>query len=278
MDTQTDWSELLCMAREQSLVLHHRQSFCLFPTNIEAPLPLLILTVCRNFLAYHIQLIVDHYYPLPDGTSPEVKNYLKAFALQMRVGDNPRLFIFEKKMVSQTDAEIIKKNASALPAPPQQISDKIRTVYEMEQKLLELLQRPDCSNARGLYCLAAEWLQILGSARMEVFPVKKTLECAGIHMRQHVRRTDHHINRSIEWGREYDGYYRKYLAEGFCKQTAQAKARSVFKAAHPAPVTDAELLCDENPPGTSRQSLHKYHRAFLQFQAQKEEAVSTADT
>lgn len=269
MDNQTDWSELLCIAREQSLVLHYRQSFCLFPLNAEAPLPLLILTAYRNFIAYHIRLIVDHYYPLPEDTSPEVKNYLNAFALQMRIGDNPRLFILEKNMVFPTDAEIIKKTASALPVPPRQIFDKIRTVYEMEQKLLDLLQHPDCSDARGLYCLAAEWLQILGSASMEVFPVQKTLECAGIHMRQHVRRTDHHINRSIEWGREYDAYYRKYLEEGFCKQTAQAKARAVFNAAHPTPVTDAELLCDENPPGTSRQSLHKYHRAFLQFQAQK---------
>lgn len=276
MDTQIDWAELLCMARERSLVLHYRQSFCLFPINLDKPLPLLILTVCRNFLAYHIRLIVDLYHPLSDDASREIREYLQHFALQICNGDNPRLFILGNDFVFESDAAAIRQVVSSLPIPPQQISDKIQIVYEMEQKLLELLKLPD--DACGLYCLAAEWLQILGSARIQLFPVQRTLECAGIHMKQHIRRIDHHSRRSIEWGREYDTYLRKYLQKGFCEQTARARARDAFKAAHPAPVTDAELLCDKNPPGLSRQSLHKYHQVFLQFQAQMDELDTPPDS
>ena len=274
MDTQTSCSELLCIARERSLVLHYRQSFSIFPDDVSLPLPILILTTVRNFIAYQTRLIVDQYYPLEPNAASAIADYLKKFAMLIRQGRNPRLFLVNGTPLSQRDSEAVLAVMKQLPEPPNAISEKIRIVHGMILRLLDLLNRPEEQTARRLYCLAGEWLRLLGSNKMQIIEVQKTLEYAGLHLKQHIRRADRHITRSIEWGREYDSYYRKHLEKGLCEQTARFKAREDFHSAHPTPVTDEELLCDYAPPGMSRQSLHKYHRIFLQFQAEAHEQSS----
>lgn len=274
MKTATYWSELLCIAREQPIVLHHRQAFYLFPDNENLPLFITILTAGRNFIAYQIRLIVELYYPLELNSAKKIAGYLKDFASLIKKGDNPRLFIVDGTALSLMDAKKVIAVIKRLPEPPDMISKKIRLVHDMILRLLKLLDHQDEQTAMRLYCLAAEWMKLLGTDKLQLFEVQKPLEYAGMHLKQHSRRIDRHTSRSIEWGREYDSYYRKHLSEGLCNQTARSKARKDFSDAHPAPVTDEELLCAYASPGLSRQSLHKYHQAFLQFQAKEAEQAS----
>lgn len=267
MATQTDWPELLCIAREQPLVLHHRQSFCIFPDYVKLPLSIIILSAARNFVAYQISLIVNRYYPLEANPAKNIADYLKNFAALIKQEDNPRLFIVDGTPISSRDAEKVLALIKRLPEPPETISEKIRIAHGMILRLIELLDYPDEQIAIRLYCLAAEWMKLLSTGKLQLFEVQKPLEYAQMHLKQHIRRVDRHTNRSIEWGREYDSYYRKHLSGGLCNQTARSKAREDFRGAHPAPVTDEELLCDYAAPGVSRQSLRKYHQVFLQFQA-----------
>jgi hypothetical protein len=274
MATPTDWSELLCIAREQPLVLHHRQAFCLFPDNENLSLFITILTAGRNFIAYQIRLIVELYYPLELNPAKNVANYLKDFAALIRKGDNPRLFITDGTTLSLMDAQKVLAVIKRLPEPPDMISPKIRIVHGIVSQLLKLLDFPAEQAAIRLYCLAAEWMKLLAANKLQLFEVQKPLEYAEMHLKQHSCRVDRHTSRSIEWGREYDSYYRKHLSAGLCDQTARSEARKDFGDAHPAPVTDEELLCASASPGISRQSLRKYHQAFLQFQAKENEQAS----
>lgn len=275
MATQTDWSDLLCIAREQPLVLHHRQLFCIFPDKVNFSLFITILTAGRNFIAYQIRLIVDLYYPLEPNSAKSIAGYLKDLAALIREGDNPRLFIVDGTALALRDAKKVLAVIKHLPEPPDAISEKIRIVYGMILRLIKLLDYPEEQTAIQLYCLAAEWLKLLGADKLQLLGVQKPLEYAGMHLKQHSRRIDRHTSRSIEWGREYDSYYRKHLSDGLCDQTARSKAREDFRRTHPVPVTDEELLCAYASPGVSRQSLHKYHHKFLQFKAKEDEHASS---
>ena len=115
-----------------------------------------------------------------------------------------------------------------------------------------------------IYLLCIEWMNALGLGTLALFPIQKPLEYASQHLKMHASRVTHHSNRSVKWGEEFDSYYNTYIKEGFCEQTARSKARKKFILAHPAPVTDAELLSNTAFPGTSRQSFRKYQKDYLQ--------------
>lgn len=264
METPNDWTELLCIAREYPLVLHQRQSFTIFPDDPGISLRSAIITAARNFTSYQLRLIIDQYAPPPPDISPDISAYLHDFAILMRQEGNPRLFLLENKPVETKDEAPVLAGLKKLPTPPDDISEKIRIIHDLRTRIIQLLNEHDTGNAFSFYLLCAEYLHLLGTDTLQLFPVQKTLEYAGIHLKQHVLRVDRHSVRCIEWGREFDSYYRKYLEDGYCIQTARNKARKDFMKAHPAPVTDEELLCDYAPPGVSRQSLRKYHQAFLQ--------------
>lgn len=261
------WSELLYIARKQTLVLHHRQAFCLFPDEEDISLFIRLTTAGRNFITYQIQLIVESYYSHEMNLPKDIAAYLKKFADLLRKGENPRLFLVNNTVLSQAEAKKVLKVIKQLPEVPDTLSEKIRVVHAMTLRLLKLLDYSDEQAAIQLYRIAVSWMKLLESTKLQLFNVRKPLEYAGMHLKQHSRRVDRHTDRSIKWGREYDSYYRKYLSAGLCDQTARSKARKDFSEAHPAPVTDEELLCAYATPGISRQSLHKYHQTFLQFQA-----------
>lgn len=267
MNRQTDWAELLCFAKEKTLVLQPHQSFAIFPDSPDLSLSCAILTAIRNFTSFQVLLITEEYFPVSPDVPNEVREYLDSLAVLLRQGQNPYLFLFSTSPLEDKDAEKILAFMSHLPKIPETISERIFLVHEMRQKLYALLIALFSSTtektALDFYRIAAEWMSLLGSEKFQILPVRQTLEYACLHLKQHTRRIDHHTRRGIEWGREFDQSYRKYLDAGLCVQTAKAKARKDFIANHPQAVTDTELLFQENSPGTTRQSLHKYHMLYL---------------
>jgi len=192
---------------------------------------------------YQVQLIVESYYLHEMNLPKDIAVYLKNFADLLRKGDNPRLFLVNNTVLSQSEAKKVLEVIKQLPGAPDALSEKIRIVHAMTLRLLKLLDYSDEQATIQLYCIAARWMKLLESTKLQLFNVQKPLEYAGMHLKQHSRRVDRHTDRSIKWGREYDSYYRKYLSAGLCDQTARSKARKDFSEAHPAPVTDEELLC-----------------------------------
>lgn len=80
----------------------------------------------------------------------------------------------------------------------------------------------------------------------------------------HRKRHEKALQRSIQWGAEYDAYLQKHLAAGLKLKTARTTARRDFVAAHPRPKNADDLLKHNEFPGLSAPSLRQYHKAYLE--------------
>ena len=264
MDIQNDWVELKFMAGEKDLILNQRQSFFIFPNlTTDSPLNLLILTV-RNLIAYQLHLIVQNYALFPEDEPLEIKEYLKKFANLMNQNQNYRFLLNETTVVDDSAYERLKEINKDFPIIPDSINEQIKITDQMRKKASKTLFSNIKDKLYPLYLLSIEWMNLLGCGILERFPIQKPLEYASLHLKMHSSRVTHHSDRSVKWGEEFDSYYNTYIKEGFCEQTARSKARKKFILAHPVPVTDAELLADIAFPGTSRQSLRRYQKEYLQ--------------
>ena len=81
----------------------------------------------------------------------------------------------------------------------------------------------------------------------------------------HRKRHEKALQRSIQWGAEYDVYLQKHLAAGLKQKTARTAARRDFIAAHPRPKDVDELIRADEFPGLSVPSIRQYHKAYIKF-------------
>lgn len=271
MDIQNDWIELMQLAKEKSLLLHRRQSFCVFPETGSLSFEQVKLLTVRNLTAYQFRLIVEIYNPIPEDLPPEISTYLENITQVLCKNQAYNAIIKESKTISKADAKLISDVANSFPVIPQNIPDQIKAVDDIRKQAVTVLNKKTADpDYRSLYDLSVLWFKVLGTEKLQIIPVQKPFEYASYHLKLHESRACHHDDRSIEWGKEYDTYYRQFIREGCCEQTARAKARNRFMEAHPVPRTDAELLADVNPPGITRQTLHKYHQAYLKSRQEDE--------
>ena len=80
----------------------------------------------------------------------------------------------------------------------------------------------------------------------------------------HRKRHEKALQRSIQWGAEYDVYLQKHLAAGLKQKTARTAARRDFIAAHPRPKNADDLIRANEFPGLSRPAIRQYHKAYLE--------------
>ena len=81
----------------------------------------------------------------------------------------------------------------------------------------------------------------------------------------HRKRHEKALQRSIQWGAEYDVYLQKHLAAGLKQKTARTAARQDFITAHPRPKDVDELIRADEFPGLSVPSIRQYHKAYIKF-------------
>ena len=92
--------------------------------------------------------------------------------------------------------------------------------------------------------------------------LQKIIDDAEKFRQFHRKRHEKALQRSIQWGAEYDVYLQKHLAAGLKQKTARAAARRDFIAAHPRPKNADDLIRTDEFPGLSAPSLRYYHRAY----------------
>lgn len=95
--------------------------------------------------------------------------------------------------------------------------------------------------------------------------LQKIIDDAEKFRKFHRKRHEKALQRSIQWGAEYDVYLQKHLAAGLKQKTARAVARRDFITAHPRPKDVDELIRADEFPGLSAPSLRYYHRAYQNF-------------
>lgn len=94
--------------------------------------------------------------------------------------------------------------------------------------------------------------------------LQKIIDDAEKFRQFHRKRHEKALQRSIQWGAEYDAYLQKHLAAGLKLKTAWTAARRDFIAAHPRPKNADDLLKHNEFPGLSAPSLRQYHKAYLE--------------
>ena len=117
--------------------------------------------------------------------------------------------------------------------------------------------------------LPPEMLQELAACRKDseatVYAcLQKIIDDAEKFRQFHRKRHEKVLQRSIQWGAEYDAYLQKHLAAGLKLKTARTAARRDFIAAHPRPKNADDLMKQDEFPGLSAPSLRHYHKAYLE--------------
>ena len=94
--------------------------------------------------------------------------------------------------------------------------------------------------------------------------LQKIIDDAEKFRQFHRKRHEKALQRSIQWGAEYDAYLQKHLAAGLKQKTARTAARRDFIAAHPRPKNADDLMRANEFPGLSRPAIRQYHKAYLE--------------
>ena len=95
--------------------------------------------------------------------------------------------------------------------------------------------------------------------------LQKLIDDAEKFRKFHRKRHEKALQRSIQWGAEYDAYLQQHLAAGLKLKTARTAARRDFIAAHPRPKDVDELIRADEFPGLSVPSIRQYHKAYIKF-------------
>ena len=94
--------------------------------------------------------------------------------------------------------------------------------------------------------------------------LQKLIDDAEKFRKFHRKRHEKALQRSIQWGAEYDAYLQQHLAAGLKLKTARTAARRDFIAAHPRPKNADDFIRVNEFPGLSVPSLRHYHKAYLE--------------
>ncbi len=94
--------------------------------------------------------------------------------------------------------------------------------------------------------------------------LQKIIDDAEKFRQFHRKRHEKALQRSIQWGAEYDAYLQKHLAAGLKQKNARTAARRDFIAAHPRPKNADDLMKQNEFPGLSRPAIRQYHKAYLE--------------
>ncbi len=92
--------------------------------------------------------------------------------------------------------------------------------------------------------------------------LQKIIDDAEKFRQFHRKRHEKALQRSIQWGAEYDAYLQQHLAAGLKLKPARTAARRDFIAAHPRPQNADDLIRSDEFPGLSAPSLRYYHRTY----------------
>lgn len=149
--------------------------------------------------------------------------------------------------------------AEAIQKPNREAPGKLREIYSMLQAILEIAKLPENTGMIRFYELIIS--RIL--RQVEEAPGTPVIECALKHLRMHRERHRSMKTKSILWGKEFDGYLKKYLKQKFREKTAKTYARRDFIAAHPLPKNPDEILDSGVLPGHTMAALRRYHRTYL---------------
>ena len=264
MNTLLDiWENRIRHAKASELLVLDRRVLSVFHTDRDLRLePQKWLAMAeRNLVELHRKSIDMGPESLPTRYCDEIRNYLQRTPELLRD-------VFSGKLPNDGEAMGILYAMENYPALPPGLPSRISSLHGFLQELSILSWDSGIWLSLELVRKQTEWLALIQND-FQLFPLSEAMEVIDRHLSRYKGKTRHHLEDSVQWGREFDGYYQEALSGGKSEKYARTLARRRFLEKHPIPKTDDELLNSSNLPGTSMVSLQKYHRKFLSQQAER---------
>ena len=263
MNTQQDiWKKRICDDEASELLVLDCRVLSVFHTDDDLrlePRKWLAMTE-RNLVELHRKSLEIEQENLPRRYYAEMRDFWK---------NNPELLrnAFTKEFPNDGDTMNILYAMENYPELPSGLPPPVSLLHGFLDELSFLSLDSGIWMSFELIRKQAEWLALIRN-NFSLFPLKEAMEVMNRHLSRYTKKTRHHQEYAVQWGRAFDGYYREALADGKSEKYARTLARRRFVAEHPLPRTDAELLNCAHIPGTSMVSLQKYHRKFLAQQTE----------
>lgn len=264
MNTLLDiWENRIRHAKASELLVLDRRVLSVFHTDRDLRLePQKWLAMAeRNLVELHRKSIDMEQESLPVRYCDEIRNYLQGMPELLRGA-------FSGKLPNDGETMEILYAMENYPALPPGLPYKVTILHGFLQELSILSWDSGIWLSLELVRKQTEWLALIRND-FQLFPLSEAMEVIDRHLSRYKGKTRHHLEDSVQWGREFDGYYREALSGEKSEKYARTLARRRFLEKHPIPKTDDELLNSSNLPGTSMVSLQKYHRKFLSQQAER---------
>lgn len=257
---QNIWQERIRYAEVSELLVLDRRALSVFHTDTDLRLkPRKWLAMAeRNLVELHRKSMEIEPEKLPNGYKSEMRDFWK---------NNPELLrgAFTQTLPADGDTMTILYALENYPVLPSGLPARVTLLHGFLAELSILAWDSGIWLSLELVRKQTEWLALLRKD-LSAFPINEAMEIITKHMNRYQKKSHHHQELAIQWGREFDGYYREALASGKSEKYARTLARRRFLTEHPLPRTDEELLDCARMPGSSMVSLQKYHRAYLSRQ------------
>nr|DAI95143.1 MAG TPA: hypothetical protein [Caudoviricetes sp.] len=221
-----------------------------------------LATICRNLMRFYLCNLLHEFSPyeklfaqgLDEPHSRQLLEYFVSHeAVSREIALPPEL------IVSPAKTKAIFAMAESFPQPPESIPARYDYMHCVLREVLKIRFLPKNEAYIRLYKISAHWTGALPSivpeGKKSGFPVVKN---AIKYLFQHRRRHEAVLDRSVEWGAEYESYLQKSLRLGYRPKTAKFAAKRDFIAVHPL---NGEDSC--NCPGLSNPAIKRYHEAYL---------------
>ena len=248
---------------EQAPVLIDIHSLLVTPSGISNDSPRRLLAAWGQNLISFLLLEITRKYPVlnMDMLSGKENEYLQKVSIFIESHiDSKSLFFNPHGLV---DDSLVNEKLKEFPNPAPTGDEELITIYQFIPRIAAAISLPETAQWRFLYQLSVEWQQQLVLGKFLLFPRQATRELLETFMKGYQNKRQRHHWNAIRWGAEYNRYYQSYLAQGYTDMAARGKARRQFVTSHPYPKTAAELLEDQEYPGTTAAAMRRYHTAFL---------------
>lgn len=244
------------------------RAFSIFPeiNSNHSDSPAILALCARNLISYLTYCTVQTYPEIHQNQyQSELEQYFNELSKFLLSKKNLKLFIqtTDSYAITEEDTAYILQQIPAFPVPPSCCHDDILWIFNLLKQIICAVNDPSSDYWKLLYNLSAQWQLRLSSH----FPIRSKSSSMEFWLLSSSRQYEYlskNYQNAFKWGREFDQYYRDFLAQGFSDISARGKARKKFIENHPVPKTDDELLnIPENSPGLTAPAVRRYHRIYL---------------
>lgn len=265
--TLEKWQKLLCFVKSQYPIIIDERGLTVFPAVQDGVTARKILALsARNMVAYWFYQLLA-IYPTLDHmkSSSSIAPYLQTVFHFLSRNNNQVLFYRDSfsAHITVEDENALLEEIQHFPQNSTACDERIQCIHSFIEKLAKTSKLPEESQWKELYHLNSSWQKEMIQPQFRLLPDSEVIRIVSNHIRHQFTRVGINHHRNLAWGKEFDQYLTEFTAQGNSPNHAKWLARKKFMSAHPAPLTEQELLEQEAYPGLTQKCLQRYRNIYL---------------